>query len=130
MAGLDDPDEETWRYCAWGLSQWDTMTAERVRVVLQRMAQAKDDLAEFLAYAVCQSREALPEVAFLHDTLRTHKNQKLRGTATLRLGRLKVDDPVVLADAASGTVRRQRKSPHSGGVSNPKPGTSSVAAVA
>ncbi len=97
-AGLDDPDEEVRRICAWGLGQWDSMTADRVRVVMRRLGQVDDGLAEFLAYAVCRSEAALPEVvAFLHDKLRK-KGRQLRSAAAVRLGRLKVDTPAVLAD--------------------------------
>ena len=97
-AGLDDPDEEVRRICAWGLCHWDSMTADRVRVVMRRLGHVDSSLAEFLAYAVCRSEAALPEVvAFLHDTLRK-KGRQLRSAAAVRLGRLKVDDPAVLAD--------------------------------
>jgi uncharacterized protein (TIGR02996 family) len=97
-AGLDDPDEEVRRICAWGLCHWDSMTPERVRVVMRRLGQVDSGLAEFLAYAVCRSTVALPEVvAFLHDTLRK-KGGPLRSAAAVRLGCLKVDDAAVLAD--------------------------------
>jgi uncharacterized protein (TIGR02996 family) len=98
-AGLDDPDEEVRRVCAWGLCHWDTMTADRVRVVLRRLGQADRGLAEFLAFAVCRAQVALPEVvAFLHDTLRKKVNRPLRAAAAVGLGRLQVDDAAVLAD--------------------------------
>lgn len=97
-AGLDDPDEDVRRLCAWGLCHWDSMTADRVRVVLGRLGQVDCGLAEFLAHAVCRAQAALPEVvAFLHDTLRKQRGS-LRSAAAVRLGRLKVDDAAVLAD--------------------------------
>ncbi len=97
-AGLDDPDEEVRRTCAWGLCHWDSMTADRVRVVLRRLGQVDGGLARFLAFAVCRSQAALPEVvAFLHDALR-NKGGQLRSAAAVRLGRLQVDNAAVLAD--------------------------------
>jgi hypothetical protein len=66
-AGLDDPDEEVRRTCAWGLCHWDSMTAERICVVLRRLGRVDRGLRDFLAFAVCRSQAALPEVvAFLH----------------------------------------------------------------
>jgi uncharacterized protein (TIGR02996 family) len=97
-AGLDDPDAEVRRTCAWGLCHWESMTADRVRVVLRRLGRVDGGLAEFLSYAVCRAQAALPEVvAFLHELLRK-KGGPLRSAAAVRLGRLKVDDPAVLAE--------------------------------
>lgn len=95
-AGLDDPDEEVRRICAWGLCHWDSMTAERVRLVLRRLGQVNRDLTEFLAFAVCQSQAALPEVVtFLHDTLRKERaGRPLRAAAAVALGRLRVEAAV------------------------------------
>jgi HEAT repeat protein len=87
-AGLDDPDEEVRRACAWGLCHWESMTADRVRVVLQRLGQVDRGLTEYLAFAVCRAQAALPEVvAFLHDTLR-QKHGSLRSAAAVCLGRV------------------------------------------
>jgi uncharacterized protein (TIGR02996 family) len=97
-AGLDDPDREVRRVCAWGLCHWDSMSADRVRVVMRRLGQVDSDLAGFLAHAVCRAEVPLPEVVdFLHDTLKK-KGGSLRSAAAVRLGRLKVADPAVMAD--------------------------------
>jgi HEAT repeat protein len=97
-AGLDDPDEDVRRVCAWGLCHWDSMTAERVRVVLRRLGQSDGDIREFLAFAVCRSQAALPEVvAFLHGALRKERGGRpLRSAAAVALGRLGVE--AALAD--------------------------------
>jgi uncharacterized protein (TIGR02996 family) len=96
--GLDDPDEEVRRTCAWGLCHWDSMTADRVRVVLRRLGRVDSSLREFLAFAVCRSQAALPEVeAFLHDALRNVRvGRPLRAAAAVALGRLRVE--AALAD--------------------------------
>jgi uncharacterized protein (TIGR02996 family) len=92
-AGLDDPDEEVRRTCAWGLCHWDSMTAERVRIVLRRLGRVDRGLREFLAFAVCRSQAALPEVvAFLHGALRQEEGGwPLRSAAAVALGRLRVE---------------------------------------
>ena len=72
------------------------MTADSVRVVLRRLGQVDADLAEYLAFAVCRSQAALPEVvAFLHDTLRKERaGRPLRAAAAVALGRLRVEPAV------------------------------------
>jgi HEAT repeat protein len=98
-AGLDDPDEEVRRICAWGLCNWDSMTADRVRVLLRRLRRVDRGIGEFLDFPVCRAQVALPEVvAFLHDKLRKKVRRDLRSAAAVALGRLKVDDAAVLAD--------------------------------
>jgi uncharacterized protein (TIGR02996 family) len=98
-AGLGDPDEEVRRICAWGLCHWDSMTADRVRVVLRRLGQVDRGIGEFLDFAVCRAQVALPEVvAFLHKKLHKKVRHDLRCAAARALGRLKVDHAAVLAD--------------------------------
>ena len=98
-AGLDDRDEEVRRICAWGLCHWDSMTADRVRVVLRRLGQVDSGLAEFLAYRRVPVTGGPPRGGGLparHVAEEGHR--PLRSAAAVRLGRLKVDDAAVLAD--------------------------------